>query len=147
MYMYGCNVYWWGTNATTCCITTCPPARPVGPQTRDVTAEERVRRNTHTHARANRFTNTHTHTHTHTFTLSNTHTHTHRLTDEHTDLQTHTRARARAHMHIHAHAGSLARGVVIYYATVRRARVPSSPSPSSPSCGRVESRVRRPANY
>jgi len=50
-------------------------------------------------------------------------------------------------MHIHAHAGSLARGAVIYYATVRRARVPSSPSPSSPSCGRVESRVRRPANY
>lgn len=80
---------WWGTNATTCCITTCQPARPVGPQTRDVTVEERVRRNTHTHVQIYK--------HTHTYTLSNSHTLTHRLTGKHTDLQTHTRARARAH--------------------------------------------------
>jgi hypothetical protein len=94
VYMFGCNVYWWGTNATTCCITTCQPARPAGPQTRDVTAEERVRRNTHIH----------THTHTRARSDLNTHTYTH----THTHLQTHTpltykRTHARAHTCIYMH--------------------------------------------
>lgn len=130
IYMYGCNVYWWGTNATTCCITTCPPARPAFPQTRDVTVEEHVRRNTHTYTHAR--TQIYKHTRSHTFTHIRFQKHTH------TPTYKRTHAGARAHMHIHAHDGSLARGAVIYYATVRRARVPSSPSPSSPSCGRVE---------
>jgi len=111
-----------------------PPARPIRRLVTSQSKNASGEIHTYTHALAHRFTNTHAHTHTLSETHTHTYTYTHRLT--HTDLQTHTRARA--HMHIHAHDGSLARGAVIYYATVRRARVPSSPSPSSPSCGRVE---------